>query len=366
PICGMNLVKQELKSTNLNQQANKDSVNQTITIRPEIIQRMGIRTTKVKRQVLQKIIKTVGYVTYNEDKMIHIHARSNGWVENLAVRREGDWVKRGQKLLEMYSHEILEAQQDFLVALRTTIKGTNLNRKEYRNSIRNRLRLLGIPDSTIKKIERKNTFINNIPIFAPQSGVITRFNIREGMYVTPGLEIFTIVDLSDIWIIAEVFEHQLAWVEKGLSAEITIPALPSKIFKGKIEFIYPELGIKTRTLKVRLGFNNPNGILKLNMFAQAVIHGKPKKNVLTIPQQALIVTGERKTVIRALSEGRFEPVEVKTGMRSQAKVEILSGLKVNDDIVLSGQFLIDSEANLQASFLRFSAVGKTEPLEHHH
>ncbi len=178
------------------------------------------------------------------------------------------------------------------------------------------------------------------------------------MYVTPSLEMFTIVDLSTIWVMVEVFEHQLDWVSRKLKAEIRVPALPGRVWKGKVDYVYPELAPQTRTLKVRLRFDNPKGRLKLNMFAQVEIHGKPKKGVLKIPQQALIVTGERESVIVALGEGRFKPVDVKTGMRSQGKVEILSGLKKGENIVLSGQFLIDSEANLQASFLRFSEVGQ--------
>ncbi|MEK8018975.1 MAG: efflux RND transporter periplasmic adaptor subunit [Candidatus Parabeggiatoa sp.] len=375
PICGMNLVAKEVKpqsqKTALKPEPHQSSSHQpdkhpTVTIRPEIIQKMGVRTTSVEKGNMQKYIKTVGYVAYNEDKLVHIHPRSSGWVEKLHVRREGDIIKQDQFLLEMYSHEVLEAQQDFLVALRTKNQGTSLNRQQYKEAIRNRLRLLGVPDSTIRQIERQNQSINNVPIFSPQSGTVTHLNIREGMYVTPSLEMFTIVELSNIWVMVEVFEHQLDWVSKGLKAEIRVPALPGRVWKGKVDYVYPELELKTRTLKVRLHFDNPKGELKLNMFAQAVIHGKPNKNVLKIPQAALIVTGERESVIKALGDGRFKPVDVKTGMRSQGEVEILSGLKKGNRIVLSGQFLIDSEANLQASFLRFSEVGQQPPQTHPH
>lgn len=363
PICGMFLVKKEFKPEPAakanNTRTKKHSTNQpdkhpTVTIRPEIIQKMGVRTATVEKGTLKKHIKTVGYVAYNEDQLVHIHPRASGWVEKLYLRRESDSVKPGQPLLEMYSPEILEAQQDFLVALRTKTQGTNLNRWQYREAIRNRLRLLGVPDSTIKQIERQNASINNIPILAPQSGTVTHLNIREGMYVTPSLEMFTIVDLSTIWVMVEVFEHQLDWVSRGLEAEMKVPALPGRVWKGRVDYVYPELQPKTRTLKVRLHFDNPNGQLKLNMFAQVVIDGLPKKNVIKIPQPALIVTGERESVITALGDGQFKPVDVKIGMRSQGEVEILSGLKKGDRIVLSGQFLIDSEANLQASFLRLT------------
>ncbi len=349
PICGMNLVKKEIQAKEMEMK----KPNAMVIIRPEIIQKMGIRTTTVKQADMRRQIKTVGYVAYNEEKLVHVHPRSSGWVEKLYVRREDDLIKRGQTLLKMYSPEVLEAQQDFLVALRAKNNGTRFNRQQYQDAIENRLRLLGVPNSTIKKIEQTNKSINNVPIFAPQSGTVIHLNIREGMYVTPSLEMFSIVDLRTIWVMVEVFEHQLDWVKRRLKAEIKVPALPGRVWKGKVDYVYPELEPKTRTLKVRLRFNNPKGLLKLNMFAQAVIYAPPKKNVLKIPQQALIVTGERESVIMAMGEGRFMPKDVKTGMRSQGEIEILSGLKKDDKIVLSGQFLIDSEANLQASFLRF-------------
>ncbi len=377
PLCGMTLVKKIIqtapepapkpeaknsKNKHSGHKMNKKQMDKmkhpTVTIRPEIIQRLGIKTTSVKQGSMSRIIKTVGYVAYNEEKLVHVHPRSTGWVEKLNVRREGDVIKRGQSLLELYSPEVLEAQQDFLVALRVkSSRSLGLNRKQYKNAIRNRLRLLGVPENTIKQIERKNKSINTVPIFAPQSGTVTALNIREGMYVTPSSEMFDIVDLSKIWVIVEVFEYQLDWVKKGLKTEMRVPALPGRVWKGKVDYIYPELEAKTRTLKVRLSFDNPKGLLKLNMFAQVTIHAKPKRRVLKIPRQALIVTGERKAVIRALGRGRFKPVNVKTGMRSNGQVEILSGLRNRQRIVLSGQFLIDSESNLQASFLRFSGGG---------
>lgn len=346
PICGMTLVKKTLKPA-----VDKYP---TVTIRPEIIQRMGVRTTTVKRGTLLKYIKTVGYVTYNQDRLVHVHPRSSGWVDKLYVRKEGDPVEQNQPLLEMYSPEVLEAQQDFLVSLRTGSQGTGINNQQYRDMIRNRLRLLNVPDSTIQQIERHNQSINNVPILAPQSGIVTSLNIRDGMYVTPNLEMFAIVDLSTVWVMVEVFEHQLDWVKTGLSAEIKVAALPNQQWQGEVDYVYPQLDPKTRTLQVRLRFDNPKMLLKPNMFAQVVIHGDPKRDTLKIPQPALIVTGERYSVILALGEGRFQPVDVKTGMQSQDEIEILSGLKAGDQVVLSGQFLIDSEANLQASFLRLS------------
>jgi Cu(I)/Ag(I) efflux system membrane fusion protein len=172
------------------------------------------------------------------------------------------------------------------------------------------------------------------------------------MYVTPGSEMFTIADLSDVWVMVDVFEHQLAWVAPGMKAQISVPAYPGRTWEGLVDYLYPDLDPKTRTLRVRLVFPNPQRELKPNMFADVAIDAGSTKDVLKIPRDALIVTGERQSVVKALGEGRFQPVDVVTGMQTDGQVEILSGLNEGDEIVVSGQFLIDSESSLQASFRR--------------
>jgi Cu(I)/Ag(I) efflux system membrane fusion protein len=175
------------------------------------------------------------------------------------------------------------------------------------------------------------------------------------MYVSPGSEMFTVVDLSKVWVMVDVFEHQIDWLKEGLSAEIRVPAQPGRRWEGKVDYLYPELDPKTRTLRVRLVFDNADLLLRPNMFAEAVIYGGPKEDTLKIPREALIVTGERESVVRALGEGRFQPVDVVSGVQRGGDVEILSGLKEGEEIVVSGQFLIDSESSLQASFMRMAA-----------
>ncbi|MEA3275050.1 MAG: efflux RND transporter periplasmic adaptor subunit, partial [Pseudomonadota bacterium] len=177
------------------------------------------------------------------------------------------------------------------------------------------------------------------------------------MYVTPRSEIFTIADLARVWVLVDVFEHHVDWIQPGISAEITLPAYPGRLWEGKVDYLYPELGPQSLTLRVRLVFANPEGVLKPNMFAEVKIYGGPKKDVLAVPREALIVTGERESVVRALGDGRFQPVDVVTGMRRGGRVEILSGLQEGDEVVVSGQFLIDSESNVQASFLRMTDDG---------
>jgi Cu(I)/Ag(I) efflux system membrane fusion protein len=277
---------------------------------------------------------------------VHIHPRAEGWLETLKVRAEGDPVKAGQLLGELYSPEILSAQVDFLIALDQ--RGGAGNIEKARNS----LRLLGLAESTINQIQKRGETRNTIPLYAPDRGIMVKLLAREGMYVKPEMEIFTLVDSTHMWVLVDVYEHQIAWLREGLTAEITVPAYPGRKWEGRVEYIYPELDSRTRTLKVRLGFHNPDGLLKASMFAEATIYGGPKRNTLMIPSQALIVTGERKSVIKALDGGRFQPVDVVPGSGRAGWVEILDGLEEGEEVVVSGQFLLDSESSLQASFLR--------------
>jgi Cu(I)/Ag(I) efflux system membrane fusion protein len=176
----------------------------------------------------------------------------------------------------------------------------------------------------------------------------------EGMYAEPRDRLFTIVDLSEIWVMVDIYEHQIAWVKPGLKAEIRTAVYPGRSWEGVVEFVYPEVHPTTRTLRARLEFPNPGEVLMPNMFVEAVIYGGPKQDALIIPREALIVTGEREAVVKALGGGRFQPVEVVSGMWRGDFVEVLSGLDAGDEIVVSGQFLIDSESSLKASFLRLS------------
>jgi Cu(I)/Ag(I) efflux system membrane fusion protein len=174
------------------------------------------------------------------------------------------------------------------------------------------------------------------------------------MFVSPADNMFTIVDLTEVWVMVDVFEHQLAWVETGLTAEVTTPAYPGRTWEGRVAFVYPEVHPQARTLRARLEFANPGELLKPNMFVEVVIYGGPKRDVLILPREALILSGERELVVKALGGGRFQPVEVKIGMWRGDEVELLSGLDEDDEVVVSGQFLIDSESNLQASFRRMA------------
>ena len=352
PICGMDLVAKE--------NAAPAGGSPQVFLDAAVIQNMGVRTAKVDRKILDKEIHTQGLVTADDDRLISVHPRTGGWIEKLQLLTEGDRVERKDILVNFYSPWINQAQLEYIEALEEydetsfePSKKTEIGAKV--DAKRNSLRLLNVMDMDIMHIRNSRKVQNTIQLLAPQGGVITELNVSEGTYVEPYQAMFTIVDLSRVWVMVDIYEHQAPWVRKGQKVEISAPAIPARNWHGVIDYIYPEVDPKTRTLRARIVVSNPDEALLLNMFVKVDITANAtKKAVLTVPREAVIITGERETVIKSLGNGHFQPVDVKTGMRGEGDVEILSGLELGDDIVVSGQFLIDSESSLQASFLRMS------------
>jgi Cu(I)/Ag(I) efflux system membrane fusion protein len=353
PICGMQLVEKAPQPVS--------EERPEVILSNAVVQNMGVRTAAVERGTLWKYIRTQGTVAYDEDRILQIHTRAEGWIENLYVESEGERVERGEDLADFVSPTILWAQLDFLKTLEDedlssfdSAAGGDTNAGYGTFGSRELLRYLKVPERYLNRMEDTRQPRDLVPIKAPQGGVITMLGAREGMYVDPETTLFTIVDLSEVWVMVDIYEHQIAWVRPGLEAEISTPAYPGRRWKGEVEFVYPEVHPTARTLRARLEFANPDELLLPNMFVEVVIYGGPKQQALIVPREALIVTGERETVIKSLGNGRFQPVEVVSGMWRGKQVEILSGLAEGDEIVVSGQFLIDSESSLNASFMRMS------------
>ncbi len=328
---------------------DKGEQSSIVKISPEVINNLGVRTAKVKREPLWKRIGTVGYIDYDETRINHIHTRTEGWIENLQVRAEGEQVKRGQLLFELYSPPLVNAQEEYLQALASGNRRLTAASQE-------KLSALGISKSQIDRLEKNKKITQNIRFYAPQSGVLINLGVREGMYIKPETQILSIANLDTIWLLAEVFERQANWVEVGQSAEATLPSMPGVIWKGTVEYIYPDLDPVTRTLRVRIRFDNSKEKLKPNMYSRVTIFAGEEKDVISIPREALIRDAEQERVIKALGEGRFQAQEVVAGMESGDRIEIISGLNEDDKIVISSQFLIDSESNLKASLNRMQAV----------
>ncbi|MEB8432792.1 efflux RND transporter periplasmic adaptor subunit [Cocleimonas sp. KMM 6892] len=314
-----------------------------ITINSSTAQNMGVRIEKAKINELSRNIKTLGSITYNEDSVHHIHARASGWVEKLYTSSLGDPVVKGKTLLEYYSPEIVAAQKDLLLAKRA---GANLTLAS-----KTRLRDLNVSDEFIEQISKSGKSQNRVPIIANHSGVVTSIGIKNGMYVTPGTQIYSIADLSSVWVIVDVFEHQLTWVKVGNKALVKVQSMSDKEWQGEVDYIYPELNPKTRTLKVRLKIPTPDQLLKPNMFADVTLLTNNKK-VVSVPTESIIYYEKSPRVVKVISENKYQPVDVTIGMKSNGQVEIIDGIKEGDDILVSGQFMIDSESNLQASFRR--------------
>ena len=317
----------------------------TIRISSDVVNNLGVRTTTARYKPLHTKISTVGYVTYNEDMLVHIHPRVQGWVEKLYVKATGDPVKKNQPLYDIYSPELVNAQEELLLAL---------DRENSRliTAAENRLSALQLPKSAIEKLKKTKKVQQNITFYSPQNGVVENLNIREGFFVKPGSTLMAIGDLSDVWVEAEVFERQAGQVKKSTPVTMTLDYLPGKTWDGQVDYIYPTLDAKTRTVKVRLRFNNEEGEFKPNMFAQIAIHTTADEQALLIPKEALIRTGNQDRVVLALGEGSFKSVEVTVGRFDSESVEILKGLNDGEQVVSSAQFLLDSESSKSSDFKR--------------
>ncbi len=360
PICGMDLVKQKIQAS---VGAPKISAGGGAN---GLKQGLAIRTAEVQKTTLWRYIPTFGKVVLDDSKVIHVHPRASGWISDLSVHSLGDSVKKGQLLYRLYSPEIVSAQQDFLLALHNR-KRLGKSADSLVASAKIRLELLGVSRGVIKQIQRQNKTINKLPIYASQNGVVSALAVQEGMYIQPKTELMTIADLSTVWVEAEILPLQQSWVKTGLTANLTSQAFPAQRWESQIEYLYPLTDARTQALKVRLPVLNEQHLLKPNMFMDVEIYGGGKLNVLAIPLEAVIDDGKTQRVVRQLEGGEFDVVEITTGIQTKGIVEVLSGVEAGQKIVISGQFLIDSESQIQSNLRRLMSAGETPPpAEHNH
>jgi len=326
----------------------------TVKISPDVVNNIGVTSASARKAQLHSVIQTVGYVGYDEDQLVHIHPRVNGWVENLYIKAAGDPVKEGQPLYDIYSPELVNAQEELLLAM---------ERKSPRliNASENRLAALRVPEKAITELKRTGKVKQTITFYSPQSGVVDNLAIRQGFYVNPGSTLMSIGTLEQVWVEAEVFERQSALVSLGQSVTMTLDYLPGREWLGVVDYIYPTLDEKTRTIRVRLRFDNQDRLLKPNMFAQVVIHAESGEETLVIPKEAVIRTGRSNRVVLDLGEGRFKSVNVEVGRYDEESAEILSGLSTGDKVVTSAQFLIDSESSKTSDFKRMFHAEEAPP-----
>lgn len=337
PLCGMDLVALNLE----------DSA--TVTLPANVINVLGIRTARVKRRTLYQFIDTVGYIQYNESLSRIISTQFDSRIENLSISSVGDQIKQGQLLFELYSPRLIKQQQKYVSILKTF--GDN---ETVKLASKENLLLMGFTEAQVLSLRTDSDVKQLVPIYAPQNGVITMLNARNGKFIPAKQDILSLTDLSSVWLMVDIFEHQASWVAIGQRVEALLPFMPDKIFEGRVSYIYPSLNATTHSLKVRLRFDNPDEQLKPNMYASIKIYTSHKKNIITIPTEALIYAGNERRVVLSLGEGEFYPVIVQVGIKTDNHIEIIHGLSEGDNVVISSQFLIDSESAVRASLLRMS------------
>jgi Cu(I)/Ag(I) efflux system membrane fusion protein len=319
-----------------------DSQAGVVKIDPTIVNNLGVRTAIAESGSLSRRIETVGYVGYDEDTLQHVHTRVEGWIEKLVTKTAGDPITKDQLLFELYSPILVNAQQEYLVALRS---GNTV----LQSASEERLDALGVTAGEIEILRKDRRVKQRIRAYAPTGGVIAHLGVAEGDFVTSATDVMSIAELDKIWVLAEVFERQASWVEAGQHAVVELDYLPGQMWHGTVDYVYPELDPKTRTLKVRLRFDNADEVLRPNMFARVTIQGNSTGDVVHVPREALIRGGAVDRVVIALGDGRFRSQPVRIGVESGDRVAILDGISAGDSIIVSGQFLIDSESNIESA-----------------
>jgi Cu(I)/Ag(I) efflux system membrane fusion protein len=330
-----------------------------VTIDPRVAQNLGVRTAAARAGALERKLEAVGTVAWNERGVVVLQSRTGGFVERLYARVPLDPVAKGAPLVELLVPEWAAAQEEYLGLLKTELSGADA----LRAASRQRLVLLGMSEELIQTVERERRAQPRITLRAPIGGTIQALEVREGMTVMPGATLFRIVDLSSVWVNADVPETLSAAVRPGTPVEARVAAWPGEVFRGRVAAILPELNAETRTVRARIELANPGARLAPGMFASLAFAPPRARESLLVPSEAVIRTGTRTVVIRVDEQGRFRPVEVETGAESGDDTEIVKGLAAGDRVVLSGQFLIDSEASLRAVVTRMQPAepARSEP-----
>lgn len=326
-----------------------------VSINPGVQQNLGMRIAEVTKGSLATRIEAAGNIAYNERELALVQARANGYVEKLYVRAALDPVRKGQALAELYVPDWVAAQEDFLTAKRLTARGDAAG-LELVDAARERMRLAGMSEDQIKLVESTGKVQARLVVAAPVSGVVAELGAREGMTVANGALLFRINGLDTVWVDAEVPEAAAELVRPGNAVEVRTPALPGTVLKGKVSAVLPGVDPATRTLRARIELVNPGRRLVPGMFATVAFSPAVRKDVLLVPSEAVIQTGQRSVVIVAQADGKFAPVDVEMGRESNGQTEIMKGLKLGQKVVVSGQFLIDSEASLRGVTQRMNVA----------
>jgi Cu(I)/Ag(I) efflux system membrane fusion protein len=320
-----------------------DAAPGRIAVDPRVVQNLGIRLARVEQGAIDRRVDTVGSIGVDEHRIEAVQVRQPGWVEQLDVRAAGDSVRRGQRLAGIYSPDLLATQEELLIAL-------GANDPPLIEATRQRLALFGLSQPQIARVAKTRRVERLVDYTAPFDGYVMELGTRQGAQVQPGSLLFQLANLSSVWLTADVPETEAAWLKPGDPVEVDVQALPGERWQGRVDYLYPELSPATRTLRVRVVLQNPQGQLRPGMFATAHFRSKTQDRALTVPTESVIATGTRSFVIVAEDHGHFRPTPVRVGAEQDGRTEILQGLALGQEVVASGQFLLDSEANLRGAF----------------
>jgi Cu(I)/Ag(I) efflux system membrane fusion protein len=332
-----------------------DKTASVMTVSPERLQSIGVKFELAKRRPLDKLTRTVGLVEIDERRLAHVNIKLEGWIDELRVSSTGERVKKGQILFTLYSPELVATQTEYLLALKShrtlgnsAFPEVAAGAKSLLEAARRRLRLWDITEDHIEDLERTGEVLRTLPIHAPASGTVIKKVALAGMHVNPGDELYTIADLSHIWINADIYEYELPFIQVGQTAAVTLSYDPGTVLRGRIAFIYPTLDAQTRTARVRFELANPGERLKPGMYTSVELKSALGTR-LVVPTDAILDSGERQLIFLHLGGGQLEWRTVKLGIRAGDWVEVLEGLKEDEHIVTSTNFLIDSESQLKAA-----------------
>ncbi|MCS4306037.1 Cu(I)/Ag(I) efflux system membrane fusion protein [Rheinheimera pacifica] len=332
PICGMDLVLQRQQTT------------AAVEVNGAMQQALAIRTEAAVPRTLWRFIETFAQVQYPEDAIHHSHIRAEGWIEQLYVRSLGQRVKAGEKLFSYYAPDLLVAQDDYLQALSVS-KQNGERSSSLLKRAETRLRLLGLTDNDIRQLQQSRQSQYQITVYAHQDGVVTMLNVRDGMYISPGDTLMEITSLAKVWLLADVPQAQQSWLREGMSAEVDIPQHQVTGIETRVDFIYPALDAQSRSSKVRMTVDNTQQLLQPNMLLPVRLYGGPLRDVLAVPRDAVLLSGNGSRVI--VKDGdNFSVRHITTGSTAQGYVQILTGLHQGEQVVVSGQFLLDAQASL--------------------
>lgn len=357
PICDMRLVlvSEEVDETEEEEDAHESGHAEhvpgdlaTVKISESKQQLIGVKTAPVMRHALEKVIRTIGQIDHDEARIAYVNCKIGGWIEKLSADFEGKLVRKGDPLMEVYSPALLQAQEEYLQAIRN-------NNQALKERAKNKLLLWDIGERQIEEIEKKG-MLNPFPIYSPITGFVVKKNVLVGQHFKPGENLFMIADHSWIWVYADIYEYELPFVQVGQEAQMELAYLPGETFLGKVTYIYPHLDEKTRTVPVRLEFPNPDYKLKHGMYANVKIVA-PVEEHLAIDKDAVLDSGERRYVFVKKGKGTFEPRLVRLGPVAEGQYAILEGLSEGEEVVISANFLIDSESKLKAALSGMGGTG---------